>query len=341
MRKTLYSILTAALLALVSCGENVTPDDPQLLGEDTAVYIRAGFGTATRAVATEAEKQMKSVAFILAAEDGTLHKFFTTEALKSATGFEEVTQDASGNYAAVTLRLANGNLGVTHIAVVGNYDQCGLTSALAAAGTMDDVSALTVAAPAAGLSVPLLMYDQRTIKIAHGRATEWDGSPLNTTFSMKRVAARIDIGIGFSIDFGWGDEPKIDDLIEAGRLECFALVYNPKSQSYLFPAPAADITALPQSERYGDTTEYSDGLIRLYLYEMTGDEPDPLETYIICRYRETKNSPWTEDMRALTLVGQVSDKSRFERNHTYTPSTVSFGLSITDWDEAEWISNKP
>lgn len=344
-----YSIsLFVALLVLVACGKDdadaVDSVFPPVSVDENAVYIRAGFAPLSYATtAMEEEKRMTSVAFFIEAEDGAFFRFFSAEALQSAMGFEEMTKDEAGNCVGVTIRLENGNLGTSKLAVIGNYDTYGLASELTSVASMDELLALKVSTPVAGIVTPLPMYEQRIIKITHGKVTEWDGSSFQPIFTMKQLVARIDLDVAVVIDNGggWGDVPQVDDLIEAGRFECFALLYGPKSESFLLPAAASDISALPQMERYDDKISYKDGKIRFYVYEMTGDEPESLEAYIICRYRETKDAAWTEDMYALTLVGQTSDKSHFERNHIYTPQTVSFDFSITDWDEAEWLNAHP
>lgn len=348
--KNYIAILPLLLLLLASCSEeDVTPAEPQTPTESPdAVYIQARLGAVTYAATDlspiEDEKQMKSVAFFVEGENGELYKFFSEEPLQSANGFEAASQDASGNYTGITLKLEHGiHLGTTKVAVLANYHHYDsrLATALAAVESMDHLLALKANTPANKLETPLLMYDQCILKIVSGQVTLWDGNPFNGIFNMKRLAARIEFDTTIAINNGggWGDIPQVDDLIAAGRLECFALLYNPKAETYLFPG-GGDINLLPSMERFSEKFPSQKGKISFYIYETTGYETEPLEVYIICRHQPTENGPWVESMSSVVPVGNDSKLPLFKRNHAYAMPSVSFDLTVTDWDEAEWLSNK-
>ena len=322
------------LLVSASCGKDDTPAfpvGPETPGQTTETTLKAGFGPVTYATipASDDEKQLRSVAFFVETTGGGFLRFFSDETQGSATAFATTTQDTDGNYTAASLKLGNGVSGNATVTVIGNYVENDLAAALKAVATPSALADLKHTLSASGPSVPLLTFQQKVVNLQTAATT-------SELFSLKRIAARIDMPLTVTVTSDEGDPITGNDRFDYFRIEDVRIV-GAKSAAYLLPTTDANVLVIPQTAEYmtGTPAGYT---ITFYPYEMrSGDAP--LEVYIVYKTRLSTDDAWTQQFRKVTVDIPASGIGR----NKYYPVTVAGGQltfvlsGVSDWDEGGMI----
>ena len=364
MNKLLNILLLAMFAAGVGSCTKDAGSEPAVTPEETrSNTLTFGFEQpVTYAVDTWAmEKRLRSIAIFIECADGSFHKFFNSYDAATNVGFTDVeyyivrdpdTNEQLAHVSEASLELPSDADYVSNVAIVGNYwhRDADLTADLMAITSWNELAAYK--APAASRGVFLnpahLAFKVFTpIEIAQLVTNQ------NMQIEMERLAARI--RPDFKVLAVVGDEAPYDignwHALDHKNVDLFhiktLIFYNPKSATYLLPdlVAQADITAIPQLEKFDPTEDFNGYSRDLYVYEMTGDEPEPLAIYLVYEYRANKNEAFQEAITGITIENTANGKCVLRHNHAYEvdfPITIPVPAAVvSEWDNGWGLAGRP
>jgi len=327
-------------LLAVRCVEE-RPIDPEQIDPDidyAELTVRLG-KSQTKADddidATDDEKKIESLACFVQTFDegiigqegyksGAFLKFFTHEAKGTVNGF--VDFDFAGDPPTVKLRIqSHGFKDLTQLVFIANYEQNGLTDALAAIERMEDLGKIrTPELTTEGIPYPLLMTGHEEVALTPQSAT----TPVVAT--LTRIMARIDI----RNEANDGDKPFVLESAE---------IINPKYYSYLIEGND-DSYNIPVLEEGFQALEATGNVIEgLYTYETANDGS---VGHTAVRVSGTlQGEPYVKQIH-MQAAGQPVPLGRNKRylivlNTTSGSQEITFTFKVDDWDEGVTIPVRP
>lgn len=335
VKLVLLMVLTGSLM--ISCqDENIgqgTIFPPNPAGEDVAGLVLHIGSVQTRANPVEVltgETDVKSIAcFVRTKEQGTVGDpgykqgaflpFFITDAA-------DITDNGDGSFK-INLEVHSPSVaGKTDVAIITNYKENGLETALQEVEKWDDLFRL-VSNPvtATGIATPLLMFGYKEVALSHT-------VPAVETINLQRLVAR------FDIENKAANAPKKPFLLKSAE------IIHPKQYTYLLPGneESFDIPALNSSFNKVNSTD-DKNIKGLYTYE-TANEGTVAHTAILIRgiLDGKAYNKRIDLMKAGKIIA-------LERNTRYlitlTPAAegegIDWAFTVDDWSEGTIIPVKP
>lgn len=212
--------------------------------------------------ATPEEKALKSVALFIETAGGEFYSHMSHR----ADDFESLKTDVDGNIYALGLKIGSTNIdGKAWVAMIGNYAENGLTDALTAVTSMQELADVR--------SNDIDEYPIVSPFLASLETeVEFLGGTTQTVHSiLERLAARIDVKLTFLKD---GAELAPVDLLYQPEVK----IFSPKQKSYLLVASNQSISNIAQAAVMRSTlTSHATNLtLTYYTYETSELDIIPL-----------------------------------------------------------------
>lgn len=343
-----FKYYSALLLAatLTGCSNELGEPavNPDYLEPGTAaMHITVGFpqpksyavGDEDATIATDAEKEIKSLAFFVKTSHA-FAKLYSEDPLLSPNGFtEELTEVAKGSYTATFKVRSPQFVGDTEVIAIANYVENGLD--FSNVTTIKQFKEMVTAKldGTKNLATPLLMYGGTTVTLVN-QAVE------TIELKMTRLVARLDV-VNTAM-------PKEDDPDTTNGFTLTSVrLLNAPEQSTLLPDLKQTYPGVNLPTR---TPAGTDTFVNFtYLYEALNDPDDKATQPVIEVTGTFRGTPVLREIpfKTADVPDLPGEYFAVQRNYRYiltiTPADnveeLDFAITVKDWEKGDDIQVKP